>query len=79
MDGLISLRQCLGGAGYSAWSGLPGRVLFYAQFCTVEGDNTVMAEQAASHLFGQARKALDGEEVMDKPFNYLKEARSFAA
>jgi acyl-CoA oxidase len=42
-DGLISIRQCLGGAGYSAWSGIPRWIDDYSPLVTFEGDNTVMA------------------------------------
>lgn len=43
MDGLVSIRQSLGGAGYSAWSGIPRLIEDYSPNPTFEGDNTVMA------------------------------------
>jgi len=42
-DGLLQIRQSLGGAGYSAWSGLPYIIDMYSADVTYEGDNTVMA------------------------------------
>lgn len=42
-DGLINIRQSLGGAGYSAWSGIPRFIEDYSPLVTLEGDNTVMA------------------------------------
>jgi len=43
MDGILSIRQSLGGAGYSAWSGLPHSISDFSPQVTYEGDNTVMA------------------------------------
>lgn len=43
MDGLMEIRQCLGGAGYSAWSGIPYIIDDFSCVPTFEGDNTVMA------------------------------------
>lgn len=37
------IRQSLGGAGYTAWSGLPALIEDYSPTVTYEGDNTVMA------------------------------------
>ena len=43
-DSLILMRQSLGGAGYSAWSGIPLIIDDYSPSTTFEGDNTVMAQ-----------------------------------
>jgi acyl-CoA oxidase len=43
-DALILIRQSLGGAGYSAWSGIPYLIQQYSPDVTFEGDNTVMAQ-----------------------------------
>ena len=43
MDGAFMMRQALGGAGYSAWSGIPRIIDEYSPSVTFEGDNTVMA------------------------------------
>ena len=43
MDGLMQIRQSIGGAGYSAWSGIPSIVSDFSAAVTYEGDNTVMA------------------------------------
>jgi acyl-CoA oxidase len=40
---LYSIRQSIGGAGYSAWSGIPYIIEEFAPTTTFEGDNTVMA------------------------------------
>jgi acyl-CoA oxidase len=42
-DNLLVIRQSLGGAGYSAWSGIPRLIEDYSPNVTFEGDNTVMA------------------------------------
>lgn len=43
-EGIENLRQLCGGAGFSAWSGLPGLIGDYAPNVTFEGDNTLMAQ-----------------------------------
>lgn len=43
-DGLVTIRQACGGAGYSAWSGLPFLIDDFSPNVTLEGDNTVMAQ-----------------------------------
>ena len=43
-EGLMVIRQSLGGAGYSAWSSLPYLIDDFLLWPTVEGDNTVMAQ-----------------------------------
>ena len=42
-DSLLQIRQSIGGAGYSAWSGIPSMIEDYSPQVTFEGDNTVMA------------------------------------
>jgi acyl-CoA oxidase len=43
MDGLLLVRQSVGGAGYTAWSSLPYCIDDFSPVVTFEGDNTVMA------------------------------------
>ena len=43
MDGLMLIRQSIGGAGYTAWSGIPSIITDFSSAVTYEGDNTVMA------------------------------------
>tara|TARA_B110000285_G_C14493780_1_gene325109 strand:+ start:165 stop:302 length:138 start_codon:yes stop_codon:yes gene_type:complete len=44
IDGMLVARQSVGGAGYSAWSGIPRQIEEYSPLVTLEGDNTVMAQ-----------------------------------
>jgi len=44
MDGLMLIRQSIGGAGYTSWSGIPNIIQDFASSVTYEGDNTVMAQ-----------------------------------
>jgi acyl-CoA oxidase len=67
-DGMILIRQALGGAGYSAWSAIPGLIEDYSPQVTYEGDNTVMAQQSAGFLFKQAKRALKSKESLGGPF-----------
>jgi len=41
---LYLIRQSIGGAGYSAWSGMQEIIQEYSPDVTFEGDNTVMAQ-----------------------------------
>ena len=43
-DALFVIRQSIGGAGYSAWSGIPYLIDDFSHNTTVEGDNTLMAQ-----------------------------------
>ena len=47
---LYTIRQSLGGAGFSAWSGIPFLIEDYSPEVTFEGDNTVMAQQCFNFL-----------------------------
>ena len=49
-DSLLTIRQALGGAGYTAWSGIPYLISDYSPNTTYEGDNTVMAQQSFNYL-----------------------------
>lgn len=54
------MRQACGGAGFSAWSGLPALVFDYAPHTTFEGDNTVMAQQSSKYLFKNVKNIQKG-------------------
>ena len=43
LDGLFVIRQSLGGAGFTEWSGVPYLISIFNGGVTAEGDNTVMA------------------------------------
>ena len=72
MDGLITIRQSLGGAGYSAWSGIPRMIDDYSPLVTFEGDNTVMAQQSFNFILKQARK-LKKRKITEPAFPYILE------
>jgi len=54
------LRQACGGAGFSAWSGLPGLITDQAPKVTYEGDNIVMATQGTRFIIKTARNVKKG-------------------
>ena len=56
LDKLYVIRQSLGGAGYSAWSGIPRLIEDWSPSVTFEGDNTVMAQQSSNYLFKLAKR-----------------------
>jgi len=72
-DSLYLIRQCLGGAGFTAWSGIPRIIEEYSPQVTYEGDNTVMAQQSANFLFKELKKAKQGKSRTkhDQVFDYL--------
>lgn len=75
MDGLLQIRQSVGGAGFTAWSGLPNLIADYSPCVTFEGDNTVMAQQAAKYLQKLVKKVYKGETVSGY-FSYLNELQT---
>jgi alkylation response protein AidB-like acyl-CoA dehydrogenase len=44
IDGIIEVRQSMGGAGYTNWSAIPSYFDDISPTVTFEGDNTVMAQ-----------------------------------
>ena len=61
--GIDTLRQCLGGHGYSGYTALGRMFTDFAVQCTWEGDNTVMALQTARYLVASYEKLDRGERL----------------
>lgn len=59
-DGVDTIRQSCGGAGFSAWSGLPAIQTDYAPNTTFEGDNTVLYQQSAKFIIKTAKNIQRG-------------------
>lgn len=57
-DGCLLIRQSLGGAGYSAWSGIPLIITETSANPTFEGDNSVMAQQAFNYILKQGKQVM---------------------
>ena len=70
MDGLMISRQSIGGAGYSAWSGIPALISDFSSSVTYEGDNTVMAQQSFRYLMKLYKKMRKGKPI-SKDYEYL--------
>lgn len=62
-NGLDTLRQCLGGHGYSAYTSIGRMFTDFAVQCTWEGDNTVMALQTARYLVASFERLDNGEQL----------------
>ena len=77
VDQILNLRQSLGGAGYTAWSALPYLFDTGNPLVTLEGDNTVMAQQSFNHLLKLAKKAYNREAKFTGVFTYLNEMNTF--
>ena len=73
MDGIITIRQSLGGAGYTNWSGIPSFFDDYSPAVTFEGDNTVMSQQCFNYLIKMAQKVVKGKDTQNMLpiFKYL--------
>ena len=54
-DGLYTIRQSLGGAAYTAWSGIPYMIDEFNATVTFEGDNTVLLQLAAKGILSDFR------------------------
>ena len=65
------IRQALGGARYSARSGIPNLVDTVSPNVTFEGDNTVMAIQSTNFLKKLHKKVMSGEKIVHPIFGYL--------
>ena len=78
MDNLILLRQSLGGAGFSAWSGIPRMIEDYSPNVTFEGDNTVMLQQTCNLLMKYSKK-LEQQASLPLPpdFEYMRHTEIF--
>ena len=61
--GLDTLRQCLGGHGYSGYTSMGRMFTDFAVQCTWEGDNTVMALQTARYLVASFERLSKGEPL----------------
>ena len=70
MEALNVIRQSLGGAGFSAWSGIPYLISYFGSAITYEGDNTVMMMQSFKYLEKQYKKMKKGE-TLTGIFSYL--------
>lgn len=69
-DGLYQIRQAIGGAGFTEWSGIPVIINRFSPCVTFEGDNTVMLQQSAKYLLKLSKNVRKGEPV-DGIFYYL--------
>jgi len=78
MESLNVIRQSLGGAGFSAWSGIPYLIAYFASAITYEGDNTVMMMQSFKYLEKQYKKMKKGEKLVGI-YSYLNKINEFGS
>lgn len=69
-EGLDLCRQSCGGAGFSAYSGLPQLFLDWAPVAIFEGDNTVMAKQNSRYIMKKVKKCQRGKPAKGL-FSYI--------
>lgn len=73
VDGIYRIREAVGGAGYSSWSGITAAFDDMSPSTTFEGDNTVMLQQCYNYLIKVAEKVTKGETNGLLPiFKYLE-------
>jgi len=72
-ESLEIARQCLGGHGYSSYSGLPHNLQDWAVNCTWEGDNTVLAQQTTRFLLSSYKKKLKGKGPLTGFVKYFED------
>jgi acyl-CoA oxidase len=63
-ESIEQARQCMGGHGYSSYSGLPTLISDFAVNQTWEGDNTVMALQTAQYLIKSLTSVMEGKRLV---------------
>lgn len=66
-----SVRQSCGGAGFSAWSGLPQQVVDYSPNTTFEGDNTMLGQQCAKLIMKTLKNIFTKGHQATGYFEYL--------
>ena len=69
-------QQAIGGAGYTAWSGLPNIFDFASPSVTFEGDNTVMAIQSNNFIKKLIKQVDEGQRIEHPLFAYLNDYKS---
>ena len=58
LDSLFVIRQSVGGAGFTVWSGIPRLIDEYSPSVTYEGDNTLMLLQTFNYFIKLAKRAM---------------------
>lgn len=77
MDNIYTIRQSLGGAGYSGWSGIPRILSDYTPQVTFEGDNTVMVQQSCNYLLKVVKQIRENKGGnFDPVFSYIKDSQT---
>ena len=61
-EGVKTIRECCGAAGFSNYSGIPSIIEIISSYVTLEGDSVVMYLQTAQSLLKSGRKVFtDGK------------------
>lgn len=71
------VRQACGGHGFSAYSGMVGRLKVFYAYPTFEGENTVMLLQTARYLTKQFKLYLSKKITLTPQCEYLNEFATF--
>jgi alkylation response protein AidB-like acyl-CoA dehydrogenase len=75
-DNILTARQSIGGAGYTAWSGINNAYDLSSPTVTFEGDNTVMGIQSANYIKRLLEQLKKGEKIKNPIYNYLNDVDS---
>ncbi|KAI8376969.1 acyl-CoA dehydrogenase/oxidase C-terminal [Blakeslea trispora] len=70
-DGVEESRKCMGGHGYSYFSGLSDLFATNVPSNTYEGDNYVLSQQTARYLLKQLSLVLNGKPILSDTVSYL--------
>ncbi|CAG8609483.1 8040_t:CDS:10 [Funneliformis caledonium] len=71
-DAMEDARRACGGHGYSHFSGIPSMIEFYAQYPTVEGENTILYLQTGRYLIKAFENARNGRPT-PAALSYIKD------
>jgi hypothetical protein len=70
-EGIKTIRECCGAAGFSQYSGIGGIIDALSPYVTLEGDSVVMYLQTARSLLKSARKVISTGKPLNKMVEYI--------
>lgn len=72
-EGIKTLRECCGAAGFSNYSSFPAAIDAASSHVTLEGDSVVMYLQTARSLIKGGRKVISKGQSLNKMIEYISD------
>lgn len=70
-EGIKTIRECCGAAGFSAYAGIANIIDAMSPYVTLEGDSVVMYLQTARSLLKSGRKVITTGKPLNKMVEYI--------